>query len=131
MFSLKTHNILDYGLAAVLVLCPWFFGFSDIDAARAVFVTLGLSLATYSLITQYRYSLAKIVPIGVHLFMDVCLGVILMLSPSLFGYRALLTGGQNTLHFVLGLGAIALVALTRRGGSAEVTQRRPDLKRVA
>ena len=113
MISLRTHSILDYGVAALLVVSPWIFGFATVDAARSVFVTAGLSLLTYSLITDYRYSVAKIVPVGVHMFMDVVLGILVMIAPAVFSYRDLITGGQYGLHFVMELGAIGLVAFTR------------------
>jgi hypothetical protein len=93
MISLRTHSILDYGVAALLVVSPWIFGFATVDAARSVFFTAGLSLLAYSLITDYRYSVAKIVPVGVHMFMDVVLSILVMIAPAVFGYRDLITGG--------------------------------------
>jgi hypothetical protein len=114
MVSLRTHNILDYVGAAVLVLAPFLFGFSDVDAARNVFLFLGFGLALYSLITRYEFSIAKIIPLGVHMTLDVISGVVLMLAPSIFNYREFLTSGQYALHFVLGVGVIGLVAVTRR-----------------
>jgi hypothetical protein len=114
MVSLRTHNILDYVGAALLVLCPFLFGFSDVVAARNVFLVLGIGLAAYSLITRYEISIAKIIPIGVHMTLDVLAGLVLMVAPSIWGYRQFLTGGQYALHFVLGLGVIGLVAVTRR-----------------
>jgi hypothetical protein len=114
MVSLRTHNILDYVGAATLVLAPFVFGFADVAAARNVFLVLGIGLACYSLITNYRYSIAKIIPLGVHMALDVSAGVVMMLAPSIFGYRADITGGQYALHFILGLGVIGLVAMTRR-----------------
>ena len=87
--------------------------FLDIPTARNLFVALGVILAGYSAITQYRYSLAQVIPLGVHMFLDVVVGFVLMIGPYSFGYRALISDGQTALHFVLGLGVWALVALTR------------------
>ncbi len=131
MMSLKTHNLFDYAGAAFLALCPWIFGFQYVDPARAVFVTLGLSLAVYSGLTRYRYSLVKFIPLGVHMFLDAAIGVILMLAPSIFGYRDLISGSQYLLHFVCGLGALGLVAFTRPRAEESVTGQREPLKRVA
>jgi hypothetical protein len=114
MLSLRTHNILDYVGAAILVLSPFLFGFSDVDVARNVFLFLGFGLALYSLITRYEFSVAKIIPLGVHMTLDVLEGVFLMVAPSLFDYRPLLTDLQYGLHFVLGIGVIGLVAITKR-----------------
>ena len=113
MISLRTHNILDYAIGIVLFVCPALFGFADIDAARNTFVFLGGGLILYSLLTDYEYSIAKWIPVGLHMALDVAIGFGLMLSPSIFDYRSQLTGVQNVLHFVLGLGTIALVVFTR------------------
>jgi hypothetical protein len=80
--------------------------------APTVFTLLGISVIGYSLVTRYSRSIAKLLPLKTHMFFDVVIGVVLMLSPMGFGYNSLLTGGQLVLHFVLGLGAIALVSLT-------------------
>lgn len=113
MVPLKVHNVLDYIIAAVLLVAPWLFGFSDIPAARNFFLFAGIALGVYSAMTNYYYSLVKAIPLGVHMAMDVITGVAVILAPALFGYRDLITGAQNALHVVLGLGAVGLVALTR------------------
>ena len=89
------------------------FGFSEIVAGRNLFLVLGLGLIGYSLVTNYQYSVRKWLPLGVHMALDVAAGVLLILGSYIFGYRSLITDGQTALHYVLGLGAIGLVALTR------------------
>jgi hypothetical protein len=113
IISLNTHNIVDYVLGVVLVFSPYVFGFSDLYAAKNVFLVLGFGLLGYSLITQYKYSVLKILPLGPHMALDVVLGIVLMLAPSVFSYAPLLTGFQYAWHFICGIGAIGLVALTR------------------
>ena len=137
MLSLRTHNILDYVIGAILVLCPYVFGFSDINTARNVFLVLGFGLIGYSLLTDYRYSIAKLIPIKVHMGLDVMAGIILLLAPGIFNYGTMLSGGQVAVHYIMGLGAIVFVAVTRgigRGRSLDRDTRREDerpLKRVA
>jgi hypothetical protein len=113
MVSLKVHNVLDYVLGAVLIVCPFVFGFSGIDAGRDLFLVLGIGLIGYSLCTDYTYSLFKWIPVGWHMAFDAIAGVLLILGSYIFGYNDLLTAGQTVLHYVLGIGAIALVAATR------------------
>jgi hypothetical protein len=113
MVSLKVHNILDYVLGVVLLACPFVFGFSDVDAARSLFVVLGFGIIAYSLITDYPISIFKWVPLGWHMALDVLLGVSLVLGAYIFGYNDLLSAGQMALHYVLGIGAIVLVATTQ------------------
>jgi hypothetical protein len=113
MISLRAHNVIDYIVGAVLFVAPWIFGFADIVAARNLLLFSGVALIGYSLITNYYYSLAKILPLGLHMTFDAVLGVLMILAPALFGYRDLLTEGQYAAHIVLGIGAVGLVALTR------------------
>lgn len=133
MLSLKTHNIMDYVIGAVLILSPYIFGFSGVDAARNVFLILGFGLIGYSLLTNYRYSVAKVIPLGVHMAMDVTAGFVVILAPYVLGYSDLLTDGQIALHWIMGFGAMGLVALTRsRTERAAVAEGESNhLRRVA
>lgn len=138
MFSLKVHNILDYVIGAILVICPYVFGFSNVHAARNVFLVLGFGLIGYSLLTNYRYSVVKAIPVSTHMALDVLLGIVLMLSPTVFRYSSRLNGAEVGLHFILGFGAIALVALTNQdtgisgaGTGIAPSAEKPELKKVA
>ncbi len=136
MIPLKVHNVIDYVAGIALVMAPYLFGFYDVTAARNVFLVLGLGLIGYSLFTNYYYSVAKAIPLKVHMAMDVTSGITLMLSPWVFGYANRITGGDLTLHFVLGLAVIGLVAFTdmrtpRRVGITNTNGQTSDLKRVA
>lgn len=114
MVSIKTHNILDYVGGLLLILMPAIAGFADIDAARNVYVLGGIALIAYSLCTKYEIALWRQIPLGVHMVLDVALGVLVMAAPFLFDYRFLLTSGQEIIHYALGLGLFALVAMTQK-----------------
>ena len=111
--SLTTHNILYYVAGGLLVLCPYLFGFDGIDAARSLFLIGGLALIAYSLFTRYPYSIAKVIPLGVHMTLDVILGVLLLIGPYALGYNDVITSFQSGVHVVLGITLIALVIFTR------------------
>lgn len=113
MVSLKTHNILDYVAGVALILAPFLFGFSEVDAARNVFMIAGFALIAYSLLTNYYYAAIRVIPLGVHMTLDVLSGVFLVTAPWVFDYRALITPTQEYLHYILGVGVMALVALTQ------------------
>lgn len=113
MITLNTHNILDYVIGLTLILCPWAFAFNDVAAATNIFLLLGAGLNIYSLFTNYEYSIAHVIPLGTHMGLDALAGLLLIFSPVLFSYRGLRTPMQEILHYILGVGAIALVAFTR------------------
>lgn len=113
MMSLKTHNVLDYAAGIFLLFVPALFGFSEIDSARNVFLGSGLALLAYSACTQYDLSLFKWIPLGTHMTLDVLNGVVIMLAPWVLGYRDVLTGTQELLHYALAVGMFGLVAFTQ------------------
>jgi hypothetical protein len=114
MIPLKIHNVLDYFGGAILLVAPSLFDFSYLLAARNLFWFLGAALIVYSLLTDYYYSLAKWIPVKAHLGMDSLVGLLLILGPSVLGYRLQLDSLQYALHFALGLGLLGLVILTNR-----------------
>ncbi|MGZ3703039.1 MAG: SPW repeat domain-containing protein [Bdellovibrionota bacterium] len=113
MLSLKTHNVIDYVAGVFLLFVPAIFGFSEIDAARNVFLFSGIALIAYSLLTKYEYALWRVIPVSAHMSLDVLNGVLIMLAPWIFGYRDVLTPTQEVLHYVLALGVFGLVAFTQ------------------
>jgi hypothetical protein len=119
MFSLKTHNILDYVAGVFLILAPFLFGFGDLEVARSAVMMSGFALILYSLFTNYYYSLMRVIPLGVHMALDAANGVFLITAPWIFQYRAFLTPTQEYLHYVLGIGVLGLVAVTREKTEVE------------
>lgn len=120
MFSIKTHNILDYVAGVALLFVPAIFGFAGIDAARNAFLFSGFALIAYSLLTQYSYAVWRVIPVGTHMTLDVLNGVFLMLAPWVLGYRDIITAGQEIVHYVLALGVFGLVAFTRTASGTMV-----------
>jgi hypothetical protein len=136
MISLKTHNITDYCLGAAFILTPYLFGFSGMYFAHDVFSVLGFAVLGYSLLTDYRRSLVKAIPLSMHMTFDVGVGVFAILAPWVYGYREELTGPQMAAHWILGLGAIAVAVMTDKAKSPPVTVLAPqeeavEMKRAA
>jgi hypothetical protein len=119
MISLRSHNILDYVGGALLILSPFLFGFADVDAARNVFMLSGFFLIMYSLFTNYEFAALRVIPLGVHMSLDVIIGIVVLTAPFIFGYREFITAGQEYLHYILGVGVIALVGFTAERTEAD------------
>lgn len=121
MIGLKAHNVMDYLIAAILILTPFAMQFARVAPARNVFLVLGIGLFAYSIVTRYYYSIAKIIPLGLHMTLDCIAGIVLLFAPNLFNYRDLITSGPYVAHIILGLGALGLVALTKTRTEAAKT----------
>lgn len=85
----RVHGALDYLIGVVLIAAPWLFGFATGGPAQWVPVILGLAVIGYSAVTAYELGLVPLIPVPVHLTIDIVVGIILALSPWLFGFAAL------------------------------------------
>jgi len=109
IISTKTHGVLDYLVGIILIASPWIFGFADGTAAQWVPVILGVSALIYSLMTDYEMGIAKLIPMKVHLTIDMLSGVLLAVSPWLFGFA----DRVSTPHVVLGILEIGAAMMTK------------------
>jgi hypothetical protein len=111
----RYHAPLDYIVGAVLIAAPWIFQFSDIGAATAVSVVLGVGLIAYSLVTNYELGVWKVAPMAVHNLIDIVAGALLAASPWLFGYAD--EGANAWAPFVvIGVAAVFLGLTTKQTG---------------
>jgi threonine/homoserine efflux transporter RhtA len=100
----RVHGLFDYLVAIVLITAPWVLGF-DLSAAETwVPVLVGVGIALYSLFTDYEWFVSRHLPMSTHLALDFAGGLLLALSPWLFGFA----DRVRWPHVVLGL--IAIVA---------------------
>lgn len=117
ILSTRMHGTLDYVLGLALLLFPWLFGFSDVGgAAASVPIAIGVVLIVYSLCTDYEWGVLRNLPTGYHLALDLFAGILLALSPWIFGFadeeaRAWLP------HVIVGLGLIAVYFISRTSPS--------------
>jgi hypothetical protein len=105
----RIHGMLDYGMGVLLMVAPWLLGFADGGPEQWVPVLLGAGVILYSLLTNYELGVAKIIPMPVHLWIDVAGGVVLAASPWIFGFA----DEVWVPHVVLGLLEIGAGLMTR------------------
>ena len=108
--SSRTHGILDYTVSLALILSPKLLNLDSGSAEGQVPVALGLGSLVYSLITRYELSLFKLLPFRVHLGLDVMSGLVLALSPWIFGFADRVWAP----HLILGALEVGVVAMTRK-----------------
>jgi len=104
----RIHGLLDYVVALLLIVWPLLAGYR-LDAPEAVVpIVLGAGTVGFSLFTDYEMSLARLIPMPVHLGLDMASGALLALSPWLFGFAE----RAWTPHLVIGLLEIGVAMTT-------------------
>jgi len=111
----RLHAPLDYIVGVALIAAPWIFQYSDIPAATAISVVLGIGLVAYSLFTDYELGVWRTFPMSVHNLFDIAAGALLAVSPWLFGFA---DEGANAWapFLVVGLAAVFLGLTTKQRG---------------
>lgn len=83
----RLHGMMDYIVGIVVVASPWIFGFADDSGtAKWTFIVIGLVILATSLMTNYELGVMKVIPMHMHLWADAVVGIVLALSPWIFGY---------------------------------------------
>jgi len=88
ILSTKFHGALDYLVGVVLLVLPWLSGFAGLNAATYVPVTSGIVIILYSFFTNYEMGVVKILPMRMHLMLDLWAGIVLAASPWLWGFSS-------------------------------------------
>jgi hypothetical protein len=80
------HGIIDYASSGALFTTPTLLGLNDMPpSARTLRLASGGAVAS-SLLTDYELGVVKLIPMPVHLTLDVMSGALLAASPWLFGF---------------------------------------------
>ena len=104
--SPRLHGIFDYLLALALVLAPWVTDMSDTLGPALTSVGIGMVILTIALTTDYEMGLVRAIPLSLHIFLDVILGLFLVFSPWLMNF------GTNVPHGLLQVAGGALIAVS-------------------
>jgi hypothetical protein len=80
----RTHGLLDYLAVLILALAPAVLGFEGTPALVCYLVAL--THLVVSLLTAYPLSIATIIPFPLHGAIQLLLGIVLVLAPSLLSF---------------------------------------------
>src|SRR5215210_6907676 len=106
----RVHGMMDHLIGGLLILAPWLFNFDRGGAETWVPVILGAGVILYSLFTDYELSLVRSIPMPTHLMLDLGGGILLAVSPWLFGFSDYVWQP----HLIVGLLEIGTSLMTRR-----------------
>lgn len=104
------HGLLEYGAGAFLLAAPFAFSF-DSDAATAVAIVAGLGVLALAASTASSTGLAKVIPLGVHVLLDLAVVGVLVAAPFVFGFSD--EGAPTAVFLVLGVLHLLLTIATR------------------
>ena len=110
MIPTKVHGVLDYLMGLFLIAVPWLFGFHANSAETWVPIILGITVTVYSLMTDYEFGVSPIISMVWHLRLDAGSGLLLAISPFLFGFQHIVYWP----HLILGLLEVAASQLTEK-----------------
>ncbi|WP_218963887.1 SPW repeat domain-containing protein, partial [Nostoc linckia] len=100
----RIHGVIDYLWGVVAVASAYIFGFANQGAAHWLLMAAGVATLGISLLTNYEVALVRLLPMRLHLAVDVAMGLFLTASPWLFGL------GDREAAAVLGLGFTSILA---------------------
>lgn len=81
------HGVMDYMVGLLLLIAPWLFDFQNDGAQTIVPMVLGGAALLYSIMTNYELGMIRVLPMRVHLTMDLLSGILLAASPWIWGFN--------------------------------------------
>jgi len=107
--STKIHGVLDFLMAFLLLSIPFMMHYDIGAMVGRIFIIFGVATVIYSLITRYESGLLSIIPMQLHLVLDILSGIVLAASPWLFGFSDIVFMP----HLIIGIVEI-IIALTTK-----------------
>lgn len=104
MINTGVHGVIDYMSAVALVVAPWLFEFQAQTGATMLSLASGIAVTAMSICTRYEGGIIKVLPMRIHLWLDVAIGLVWIVSPWLLGAE----GGARS--FLIVMGIISLMA---------------------
>ncbi len=111
----RVHGYLDYATGVILLFAPWIFGFVGDNPQTWVPMLLGLGIILYSLLTNYELGAWRNLSMRTHLAFDFLGGLLLALSPWIFGFAR----DVFVPHLIVGIFEIGSALFTKREASNE------------
>jgi hypothetical protein len=117
---LNAHAALEPLIGIVLIAAPWIFGFSDVDEATVACIAIGVIVILTGALTDWRFSLVRLIPIRTHLMMDLTVALALIVLPFVLGVGD--QGGPTRFMVIAGI-LEAIAALSTRWDPREAAER--------
>lgn len=110
ILSPVVHGVLDYPLAAVLIVLPLVLNFDD-DAAKWIAFAFGIGATALAVGTAWPTGVVRIIPPLLHGYSDITVTVALIVLPFIVGFADHTTA--LVFYLVIGGGVLGATLLTR------------------
>src|SRR5262245_31194011 len=104
------HGLLDYPLAAVLIVLPLVLDFDD-SAAKWIAFGLGIGAAVLAVGTAWSTGIVRVIPPLLHGYADIAVTVALIVLPFIVGFTSHTTA--LVFYLIVGGGALLAILATR------------------
>jgi len=104
------HGVLDYPLAAVLIVLPLVLSFDD-AAAKWIAFAFGIGAALLAVGTAWSTGIVRIIPPLLHGYADVTVTVALIVLPFIIGFSDHTTA--LVFYLIVGIAGLAATLATR------------------
>lgn len=105
----KIHGLLDYLMALALIFSPWYFWTTENGADFWIPLLMGTAMIIYSVCTDYEWGAFHSLSMNTHLLLDMLGGLLLAVSPWMFGFADLV----YLPHVLFGVTEIIAALLTQ------------------
>jgi len=122
------HGVLDYPLAAVLLVLPLVLDFDD-NAAKWIAFALGIGAAVLAVGTAWPTGIVRVIPPLVHGYVDLAVTASLIVLPFIVGFSNHTTA--LVFYLVVGVGGLLATLATRFEARAPAAHDMPRSLRVA
>lgn len=107
--AIKIHGFIDYIVGIVLIALPWIIGLDIHQPQGIVPIVLGILALVYSVFTKYELGIIRLIPMPLHLTLDILSGFVLAISPWLFGFSEEIFMP----HLIVGILEILIALMTK------------------
>jgi VanZ family protein len=106
VISIRIHRILDFVISLFLICFSWISNMSADPIVPGTMMMAGIFLLSYGLFTQYKKKGKGVISLKAHLLLDFLLGILLAVSPWVFGFSHVVYLPHVTTGVLLGIIAV-------------------------
>src|SRR3954464_13717154 len=82
---LGAHAMVEPFIGLLFILAPFLFGFDD-SSAKTLSIVIGVVVLLSGMMTRWRLSLVKLIPLRMHFMTDVLIGIVCIVAPFVLGF---------------------------------------------